>query len=282
MNQTILSLKELQKMAVEVRKKILFTAHYHKQGHVGGSLSCADILTTLFFTQLAIDPDNPDWEDRDRFVLSKGHTALGLYVVYALRGYFPEEELKTFDQYNSRLQAHPDMTRLDALDMSTGSLGQGISAAVGMAIGAKWLERNFHVYTLIGDGESQEGQVWEALNTASKYDLDNLIVTLDNNGLQQFGWKHGASRGVPETEAGAKFKSFGFDVFEVDGHDLTSLVDVYEEARLMKNNRPKAIVANTVKGRGVSFMENDHNWHSKAPNDEEYERALRELEKGVE
>lgn len=280
MNKSTQKIQQLTINAKELRKRILFTAHYKKQGHVGGSLSCADILVALFFNQLSIDPSNPKWEDRDRFVLSKGHTALGLYATFALRGYIPEEELKTFDQYDSRLQAHPDMTRLDALDMSTGSLGQGLSAAVGMAIGAKRLKRDFHVYCLVGDGESQEGQIWEAANIAEKYNLDNLIVILDQNGLQQYGWKNGNDRKAPELNGKRKFESFGFETWEVDGHSMKELVDVLTEAKVQLNGQPKAIVANTVKGKGVSFMENNYEWHSKAPNDKEYQMALIELEEG--
>lgn len=276
-----LTVNQLSEMAKELRKKILFTAHYNKQGHVGGSLSCADILTALFFNQLKMDPLNPKWEDRDRFVLSKGHTALGLYATLALKGSIPEKELQTFDRYNSRLQAHPDMSRLDALDMSTGSLGQGLSTAVGMAIGAKILKKDFHVYCLIGDGESQEGQIWEAANIAEKYRLDNLIVLLDQNGLQQYGWKDKMSRKSPETKGKQKFESFGFETWEVNGHSLEQLVDALTEAKTRLNGHPKAIIAKTIKGKGVSFMENNYVWHSKAPNDEEYERALIELEKGI-
>ncbi|WP_313890926.1 transketolase [Psychrobacillus sp.] len=272
---------DLKLTANELRKKILFTAHYNKQGHVGGSLSCADILTALFFNQLSIDPSNPKWEDRDRFVLSKGHTALALYATLALKGYIPEEELKTFDQYGSRLQAHPDMTRLDALDMSTGSLGQGLSAAVGIAIGAKRLKKDFHVYCLIGDGESQEGQIWEAANIAEKYNLDNLIVLLDQNGLQQYGWKNETNRKSPELRGKKKFESFGFDTWEVDGHCMADIVGALTEAKGQLNGLPKAIVMNTVKGKGVSFMENNYLWHSKAPNDEEYQQALIEMEGAI-
>jgi transketolase len=282
MNTSIQTINNLIITAKELRKRILFTAHFKKQGHVGGSLSCADILTALFFNQLSIDPSNPKWEDRDRFVLSKGHTALGLYATLALKGYIPDEELKTFDQFESRLQAHPDMTRLDALDMSTGSLGQGLSAAVGMAIGAKRLKKDFHVYCLIGDGESQEGQIWEAANIAEKYNLDNLIVLLDQNGLQQYGWKNETDRKPPELKGKRKFESFGFETWEVDGHSMSDLVDALTEAKTQINGLPKAIIANTVKGKGVSFMENNYHWHSKAPNDEEYQKALTELERGVE
>ena len=273
---------ELKMTANELRKKILFTAHYNKQGHVGGSLSCADILTALYFNHLRIDPANPKWEDRDRFVLSKGHTALGLYATFALRGYFPEEELKTFDRFESRLQAHPDMTRLDALDMSTGSLGQGLSAAVGMAIGAKRLNKAFRVYCLIGDGESQEGQIWEAANIAAKYKLDNLTVILDQNGLQQYGWKNEVERMAPEQKARSKFESFGFETWEIDGHSMDYLIASLTETKYRPNGIPKVIIANTDKGKGVSFMENNYLWHSKAPNDEEYAMALYELERGCE
>lgn len=274
------SIEQLRLTATVLRKRILSTAYYKKQGHVGGSLSCADILVSLFFRQLSIDPSNPRWEDRDRFVLSKGHTALGLYATLALRGYISEEELKTFDQFKSRLQAHPDMTKLDALDMSTGSLGQGLSAAVGMAIGAKRLKKDFRVYCLIGDGESQEGQIWEAANIAEKYKLDNLIVIMDQNGLQQYGWKNGHDRMNPESNGRRKFASFGFETWEVDGHSIEDLVAVLDEVKGRGNSQPKAIIVNTIKGKGVRFMENNYVWHSKAPNDEEYITALTELEEG--
>lgn len=274
------SIEQLRLTATVLRKRILSTAYYKKQGHVGGSLSCADILVSLFFHQLSIDPSNPRWEDRDRFVLSKGHTALGLYATLALRGYISEEELKTFDQFESRLQAHPDMTKLDALDMSTGSLGQGLSAAVGMAIGAKRLKKDFRVYCLIGDGESQEGQVWEAANIAEKYKLDNLIVIMDQNVLQQYGWKNSHDRMNPESNGRRKFASFGFETWEVDGHSIEDLVAVLDEVKDRGNGQPKAIIANTTKGKGVRFMENNYVWHSKAPNDEEYITALTELEEG--
>lgn len=274
----LISIEQLKLTATVLRKRILSTAYYKKQGHVGGSLSCADILVSLFFHQLSIDSSCPKWEDRDRFVLSKGHTALGLYATLALRGYISEEELKTFDQYESRLQAHPDMTKLDALDMSTGSLGQGLSAAVGMAIGAKRLKKDFRVYCLIGDGESQEGQIWEAANIAEKYKLDNLIVIMDQNGLQQYGWKNGKKRMDPERYGKRKFESFGFETWDVDGHSMEDLIAVLTEVKGRVNGLPKAIIANTTKGKGVRFMENNYVWHSKAPNDEEYQMALTELE----
>ena len=278
MDTSIQTIEQLKLYAKELRKRILTTAHYKKQGHVGGSLSCADILVTLYYHQLTIDVSNPQWEDRDRFVLSKGYTALGLYAVLSLKGFISTEELRTFDQFGSRLQAHPDMTKLEALDMSTGSLGQGLSVAVGMAIGAKRLKKDFCVYCLIGDGESQEGQIWEAANIAHKYKLDNLIVVLDNNALQQYGWKQEKGRKPPEYRGKSKFDSFGFETWEIDGHSFANLIEVFSEAKRNRDGRPKAIIANTVKGKGVSFMENNYLWHSRAPNDEEYHIAISELE----
>jgi transketolase len=274
------SYNRLVKHATNIRKKIIRTAHAKKQGHVGGSLSAADILTVLYFEQLHLNEHDSKAFERDRFILSKGHVALGLYCTLAERGFIQEEELFTFDRFGSRLQAHPDMTRLDYLEMSTGSLGQGISVAVGMALGAKYLKQAFHVFTLLGDGESQEGQVWEAAHIAARYKLDNLIVIVDNNALQQFGWREEGMALPPDEQLTDKFISFGFEVFEVDGHNIEQLSKTISACKNIKNGRPKAIIAQTIKGKGVSFMENNDIWHSKAPNDHELARALQELNEG--
>ncbi|MCH7321395.1 transketolase [Solibacillus sp. MA9] len=274
----MISIQQLENHAVNIRRKIIETAHYKKQGHVGGSLSAVDILTVLYFDKLNLNGN----EMRDRFVLSKGHVALGLYCTLAERGLIEMEELKTFDSFNSRLQAHPDMTRLESLDMSTGSLGQGLSTAVGMAMGAKYLSQSFHVFVLLGDGESQEGQVWEAASIAARYKLNNLTVIVDCNGLQQFGWHEENQVFPPDQHLPEKFKSFGFLVQEVDGHSIASLQKVLEQSKQNQTNQPIAIIAKTVKGKGVSFMENNYLWHSKAPNDEELDQALLQLEVGGE
>lgn len=271
------SLSELKEHAANIRMKIVQTAHHKGQGHVGGSLSAADMFTVLFFDQLNIDWNNREHLERDRFVLSKGHVALGLYCTFAERGLLQDRELETFDDLHSRLQAHPDMTKLDLLDMSTGSLGQGMSAAVGMALGLKLIGNTYNVFTLIGDGESQEGQIWEAAATATKYKLDNLIVLVDKNDLQQFGWQSEGRRLPPDTALAQKFTSFGFDVYEVDGHHIEELQHVMTLCKQQKDGKPKAIIAATVKGKGVSFMENNYMWHSKAPNDEELAFALQQL-----
>ena len=267
------TVEQLQQHAVNIRRKIVETANIKKQGHVGGSLSATDILTVLYFDQLNL----ADKENRDRFVLSKGHVALGLYCTLVERGLLEMEELKTFDSFGSRLQAHPDMTKLDCLDMSTGSLGQGISTAVGMALGAKYLNKSFHVFTLIGDGESQEGQVWEAAATAARYQLNNLTVIIDCNQLQQFGWRKDGEALPPDTSLADKFASFGFNVVEVDGHDIALLQRVLYETKANTTTKPTAIIAKTIKGKGVTFMENNYLWHSKAPSDKELEQALTQL-----
>lgn len=271
----------LTKKSIEARKLVVQTVHHAGAGHIGGPMSAIDVLTNLYFNEMNISTEDPNGEDRDRFVLSKGHSAIGLYPVLALRGYFPIEELKTFDAINSRLQAHPDMTILPGLDMSTGSLGQGISAAVGMALGAKLQNKNFRTYCMIGDGESQEGQVWEAADVASKYNLDNLVVILDNNKIQQFGWDAGnQTREIPAFNPKARWEAFGWYVIEIDGHHQEAIINAFNEARNV-TGKPTMIIANTVKGKGVSFMENTHNWHSRVPTDEELRQAIQELETEV-
>ena len=270
---------ELQKTANEVRKGIVTAVHSAKAGHPGGSLSAADIFTYLYFEEMNIDPKNPKKEDRDRFVLSKGHTAPGLYSALAQRGYFPVEDLKTLRHLGSYLQGHPDMKHIPGVDMSSGSLGQGISAAAGMALSAKLSGDSYRVYTLLGDGEIQECQVWEASMFAGHRKLDNLVVMVDNNGLQIDGKIEDVCSPYP---IGDKFKAFNFHVIEnVDAHDFDAIRAAFEEAKATKG-MPTAIIFKSVKGKGVSFMENNAGWHGKAPNDEEYETAMAELEKAGE
>ena len=267
---------ELQKKANEVRKGIVTAVHAAKAGHPGGSLSAADIFTYLYFEEMNIDPKDPKKVDRDRFVLSKGHTAPGLYSALALRGYFPVEDLKTLRHLGSYLQGHPDMKHIPGVDMSSGSLGQGISAAVGMALSAKLSGDDYRVYTLLGDGEIQEGQVWEAAMFAGFRKLDNLVVIVDNNGLQIDGPVDQVCSPYPIDE---KFKAFNFHVINLaDGNDMDQIAVAFAEARETKG-QPVAIIAHTVKGKGVSFMENQVGWHGKAPNDEEYAIAMADLEK---
>ncbi|MDE7436720.1 MAG: transketolase [Lachnospiraceae bacterium] len=266
--------KELQRMANEVRKSIITAVHGASSGHPGGSLSAADIFTYLYFEEMNIDPGDPRNQDRDRFVLSKGHTAPGLYSALAHRGYFPVEDLLTLRQLGSYLQGHPCMQETPGVDMSSGSLGQGISAAVGMALAAKMDGKDYRVYTLLGDGELQEGQVWEAAMFAGHRKLDNLTVIVDNNGLQIDGSVEEVCSPYPIDR---KFRAFHFHVICIDGNDMEELRRAFEEARRTKG-MPTAIICRTVKGKGVSFMEYAAGWHGKAPNDDEYERAMTELE----
>lgn len=267
---------KLQITANEVRKGIITGVHAAKAGHPGGSLSAADIFTYLYFEEMNIDPKDPKKADRDRFVLSKGHTAPGLYSTLAQRGYFPVEDLKTLRHLGSYLQGHPDMKHIPGVDMSSGSLGQGISAAVGMALSAKLSNDSYRVYTLLGDGEIQEGQVWEAAMFAGFRKLDNLVVIVDNNGLQIDGPVDQVCSPYPIVD---KFKAFNFHVIDLkDGNDMDQIAAAFAEARAT-NGMPTAIIAHTVKGKGVSFMENQVGWHGKAPNDEEYAIAMADLEK---
>ena len=265
---------ELQKQANEVRKGIVTAVHSAKAGHPGGSLSAADIFTYLYFEEMNIDPADPDKEDRDRFVLSKGHTAPGLYSALAHRGFFPVEDLTTLRKLGSYLQGHPCI-HIPGVDMSSGSLGQGISAAVGMALGAKLSGKDFRVYTLLGDGEIQEGQVWEAAMFAAHRKLDNLVVIVDNNNLQIDGAISDVCSPYPIDK---KFEAFNFHVISVDAHDFDALRAAFAEARATKG-QPTCIVAKSVKGKGVSFMENNVAWHGTAPNDEQYAQAMADLEK---
>ena len=266
---------ELQKKAVEVRKGIVTAVHSAKSGHPGGSLSAADIYTYLFFEELNIDPENPDKPDRDRFVLSKGHTAPGYYSTLANRGFFPVEDLTTLRHVGSYLQGHPDKKHIPGVDMSSGSLGQGISAAVGMALSAKLSGDDYRVYTLLGDGEIQEGQVWEASMFAAHRKLDNFVAIVDNNGLQIDGKVDEVCSPYPIDE---KFEAFGFHVINVDGHDYDALKAAFDEAKATKG-QPTAIIAKTIKGKDISFMENQASWHGTAPNDEQYAQAMEDLKK---
>ena len=266
---------ELQKTANEVRKGIVTAVHGAKAGHPGGSLSAADIFTYLYFEEMNIDPKDPKKADRDRFVLSKGHTAPGLYSVLANRGYFPVEDLKTLRHLGSYLQGHPCMQETPGVDMSSGSLGQGISAAVGMALAGKMDNKSYRVYTLLGDGELEEGQVWEASMFAGHRKLDNLVVIVDNNGLQIDGKIDDVCSPYPIDK---KFEAFNFHVINIDGNDFDQIDAAFKEARATKG-MPTAIVCKTLKGKGVSFMEGNVGWHGKAPNDEEYAIAMADLEK---
>ena len=266
---------ELQKRANEVRKGIVTSVHSAKAGHPGGSLSAADMFTYLYFEEMNIDPKNPKWADRDRFVLSKGHTAPGLYSALANRGYFPVEDLTTLRKLGSYLQGHPCMQETPGVDMSSGSLGQGVSAAVGMALAAKLDNKDYRVYTLLGDGEIQEGQVWEAAMFAGARKLDNLVVIVDNNNLQIDGYISEVNSPYPIDK---KFEAFNFHVINIDGHDFDQIEAAFKEARETKG-MPTAIIAKTVKGKGVSFMEDNAGWHGKAPNDDEYATAMADLEK---
>lgn len=266
-------IKELEKISNEVRKNILYQVYTANSGHPGGSLSCADILTVLYFNQMNIDEKNPNAPLRDRFVLSKGHCSPALYAVLAKRGYFDEKELGMFRNANGKLQGHPDMNKVPGVDMTTGSLGQGLSAANGMAINSKMNHDGYRVYCLIGDGEIEEGQIWEAAMTSYKYKLDNLCVIVDNNNLQIDGNIQDV-KGLDNIEG--KFKAFGFNTIVIDGNNMEQIIDAFETAKLTKE-KPTAIIAKTIKGKGVSFMENQASWHGKAPSEEEYEKAIKEL-----
>ena len=273
-----MELLELKQKANEVRKGIVTAVHAAKSGHPGGSLSAADILTYLYFEEMNIDPAQPKKADRDRFVLSKGHNAPGLYAVLAERGYFSKKDLLTLRHIGSYLQGHPDMKHINGVDMSSGSLGQGISAAAGMAVSAKISGDSYHVYTLLGDGEIQEGQVWEAAMFAGHRKLDNLTVIVDNNNLQIDGSIEDVCSPYPIDK---KFEAFNFNVICVeDGNDMEQLKKAFDEAKTVKG-KPVAIIARTLKGKGVSFMENKASWHGKAPNDEEFSQAMKELDEAT-
>lgn len=271
---------QLAAVARRVRRETVKAVAHAKGGHLGGPLSATDLLTALYFRVLNIRPEEPGWPDRDRFVLSKGHSSIALYAVMALRGYFPLAELATFDALDSRLQGHPDMTALPGLDMSSGSLGLGFAAGVGMALGARLAGGSFRTFVMVGDGECNEGIVWESALIAQRYALDNLVVIVDKNELQQFCWRDGVSGGrrppYTDDEMLARWAAFGWAVSEVDGHDLAAIIGAFEAVRAIRG-RPAVVIAHTVKGKGVSFMEGDFRWHSRVPTDEELAIALAEL-----
>ncbi len=268
-------LTELKRTANNVRKSIIEGVYNAKSGHPGGSLSIADVLTYLYFEEMKVDPANPKWEERDRFVLSKGHTAPALYATLAERGYFPKEEVKTFRKTTSRLQGHPDMKGVPGVDMSTGSLGLGFSAACGMALSGKFYGKDYRVYTVLGDGESEEGQVWEAAMFAAHYKLDNLVAVLDLNGLQIDGPITEVMNPTPHDE---KFLAFGWNVITVNAHDFNEIEAAFAEAKNTKG-KPTVIIANSVKGKGVSYMENKCEWHGQAPKEDLYNVAMADLDK---
>ncbi len=280
MTDDVMTIGELEDLARRGRAEVLRAVAHAGAGHIGGPLSVMDLLVALFFRVLRIRPTEPHWPDRDRFVLSKGHSAIGLYVVMALRGFFPLAELKSFDAIDSRLQGHPDMTVLPGLDMSSGSLGLGFSAAIGMALGGQAGGHDFATFAVLGDGECNEGIVWEGAHVATRYGLDNLVAIVDQNGLQQYGW-HGDSVEIRlppyrENELADRWSSFGWRVLEMDGHDMAGMLDTLEVARY-GDGRPTVVISHTVKGKGVSFMEGSFPWHSQVPDENQLRAALAEL-----
>ena len=266
------SMKELKNKATEMRMKVVDMIYKAQSGHPGGSLSAADFMTACYFKYMNVDPKNPQWEDRDRMVLSKGHVCPIQYACLGTLGFFPEEELDTLRQEGSKLQGHPSMNKCPGIDISTGSLGQGLACAVGMALAGKMNHKDYKVFSVVGDGEAQEGEIWEAANTAHKYQLDNLIVFMDYNGLQIDG---PCDQVMPNRDLGEKFRAFGFEVIEIDGHNME---ETLEKCYASKNGKPKCIYAHTIKGKGVSFMENSVSWHGVAPNEEEHAKAMQELQ----
>lgn len=273
--EKILMLREKAKL---LRKTAVTMIYEAQSGHPGGSLSIADIVAALYFSEMRVDPRNPQWADRDRFVLSKGHVCPIQYSALGLLGFFPEEVLHTLRKEDSMLQGHPSMVKCPGIDISTGSLGQGASCAVGMALAGKRDKKDYRVFTVLGDGEMNEGIVWEAMMTANKYRLDNYIMILDNNGLQLDGT---TDEVMPGLDMSKKAEAFGFEVYEIDGHDMAQILDTLDKIRAAKNGRPKFINAHTVKGKGVDYMENSLDWHGKAPNREQYESAMAQLERGI-
>lgn len=269
------NVEKLKEIANNIRIDIIEQIHSAQSGHPGGALSCADILTVLYFNQMNINPKEPNAEGRDRFILSKGHASAALYSTLANRGYFEKSELKSFRNINSILQGHPDMNKVVGVDMTTGSLGQGLSVANGIALASKLDKAGIRVYCLVGDGELEEGQIWEAAMTSCQYKLDNLCVIVDNNNLQIDGTIEEVMSSYPINE---KFESFGFNVINTDGHDIEKLIECFNKAKQVKG-KPTVIIAKTIKGKGVSFMENQVGWHGKAPNDEEFKKAISELKK---
>ena len=273
--EKILILKEKAKL---LRKTAVTMIYEAQSGHPGGSLSIADIVAALYFSEMKLDPKNPQWEDRDRFVLSKGHVCPIQYSALGLLGFFPEEALHTLRKEGSMLQGHPSMVKCPGIDISTGSLGQGASCAAGMALAGKRDKKDYRVFTVLGDGEMNEGIVWEAMMTANKYKLDNYIMILDNNGLQLDGT---TDQVMPGLDMSKKAEAFGFEVYEIDGHDMAQILDTLDKIRVAKNGKPKFINAHTIKGKGVDYMENSLDWHGKAPNREQYESAMAQLERGI-
>ncbi|MFB3162453.1 transketolase [Neobacillus sp. 179-J 1A1 HS] len=273
-----ISVEELKQKAIEMRRTAITMIHKAQSGHPGGSLSAADLMTALYFKEMNIDPKNPKWEDRDRFVLSKGHVCPIQYSALALLGYVPFKTIYTLREYGSPFQGHPDMKKCPGIDISTGSLGQGLSCGVGMAIAGKRDGKNYRVFSLLGDGECQEGQIWEAAQTAVKYQLDNLVVFVDNNRLQIDGT---TDEVMPLQDIEKKFQAFGFETKRIDGHSMEAIVETLDEVRNAKNGLPKCIVLDTVKGKGVSYMEDVADWHGVAPNDTEFELALAEIAGGL-
>ena len=269
------SMKELKNKATEMRMKVVDMIYKAQSGHPGGSLSAADFMTACYFEYMNVDPKNPQWEDRDRMVLSKGHVCPIQYPCLGTLGFFPEEELDTLRQEGSKLQGHPSMNKCPGIDISTGSLGQGLACAVGMALAGKMNHKDYKVFSVVGDGEAQEGEIWEAANTAHKYQLDNLIVFMDYNGLQIDG---PCDQVMPNRDLGEKFRAFGFEVIEIDGHNMEEICATLEKCYASKNGKPKCIYAHTIKGKGVSFMENSVSWHGVAPNEEEHAKAMQELQ----
>ena len=268
-------INELEKKALEIRKNIVEQVYRAQSGHPGGSLSIADIITVLYFNELNIDEKNPKWEDRDRLILSKGHCSPALYSALAERGFFDKADLETFRKIDSKLQGHPDMNKVPGVDMTTGSLGQGLSSANGMAIAAKIDNKDYRVYCILGDGEIEEGQIWEAAMTSNKYKLNNLCVIVDNNNLQIDGTIEEVMSSYPIDK---KFESFGFNVINIDGHNIQQILDAFKQVREV-GDKPTCIIAKTIKGKGVSIMENQVGWHGKAPNDEQYEQIIKAFEK---
>ncbi|AGT33644.1 transketolase [Geobacillus genomosp. 3] len=272
------SVEELKQLAIKMRQTALTMIYKAQSGHPGGSLSAADLMTALYFREMNVDPNNPTWEDRDRFVLSKGHACPIQYAALALRGFVPYEAIYTLRQYGSPFQGHPDMKKCPGIDISTGSLGQGLSCAVGMALAGKRDRKEYRVFCLLGDGECQEGQIWEAVQTAVKYQLDNLFIFVDYNNLQIDGFCHEV---MPLLDLEKKFEAFGCETRYINGHSMEQIVETLDEITLNKNGKPKCVILETVKGKGVSYMENVAEWHGIAPNDEEYERAMEEIARGL-
>ena len=272
------SVAQLQNICVDLKKNVISMIYKAQSGHPGGSLSVAEFVTACYFREMNVDPENPKWTDRDRFVLSKGHVCPAQYAALAMKGFFPMKTLNTLRKEGSILQGHPDMKKCPGIDISTGSLGQGLSCAVGMALAGKRDHKDYMVYAVVGDGEADEGQIWEAVMAAYRYHLDNLVVIIDNNGLQIDGT---TDEIMPQLDLTKKFDAFGYDTYEIDGHNMEQIMETFDKIHAAKDGRPKFINAHTVKGKGVSYMENQLAWHGMAPNDEQYQQAMRELEEGI-